>query len=213
MTTGTLTMALKQRWDATWGVFGVAPQPTTTYDQLIAAYSESGRYYHSVRHLEECFSQFDAAKQLARVPAEIEIAIWFHDAVYDTHKNDNEELSAVWAVNVLRSSGLSLALTGRIEELILATKHQTRPYTMDGLLFLDVDLSILGASAERFNEYERQIRDEYAWVPENEFRQGRAKLLREISAREQIYFTEFFQTRLETAARENIKRSLAQIAN
>jgi predicted metal-dependent HD superfamily phosphohydrolase len=194
-------MTLKQRWDATWRSFGVAPRPTTTFDELIAAYSESGRFYHTLKHLEECFSHFDSANRLARSPAEIEIAIWFHDAIYNTRRNDNEENSAAWAVNVIRDSGLSSAVAERIGDLILATKHRVRPHDADASLFVDVDLSILGASTDRFDEYEKQIRQEYAWVPDKEFRQGR----------ERIYFTEFFRTRLESTARENLKRSLLEL--
>lgn len=165
----------------------------------------------SLKHLEECFSHFDSAMQLAHSPAEIEIAIWFHDAIYDTRKHDNEERSAAWAVNAVRNSGASSEVAQRIGDMVLATKHQVAPNTADASLFVDVDLSILGASATRFAEYERQIRQEYAWVPEKEFQQGRAKLLRDISMRERIYATEFFQKRLETAARENLKRSLSKL--
>jgi predicted metal-dependent HD superfamily phosphohydrolase len=186
-------------------------QPRTTFDEVIAAYSESGRFYHTLNHLEECFSHFDSAKRLARSPAEIEIAIWFHDAIYDTRRNDNEENSAGWAVNVIQESGLSSTVAERIAGLILATKHKVKPHDPDASLFVDVDLSILGASTNRFDEYERQIRQEYAWVPENEFRQGRTKLLRNIWAREHIYFTQFFRTRLEATARENLKRSLVEL--
>jgi predicted metal-dependent HD superfamily phosphohydrolase len=204
-------MTLKQRWDATWRALGAAPQPATTFDELIAAYSEFGRFYHTLNHLEECFSHFDSAHRLARFAAEIEIAIWFHDAIYNTHRNDNEENSATWAVNVIRDSGLLPEVAKRIGDLILATKHKVKPDSADASLFVDVDLSILGASSDRFDEYEKQIRREYAWVPENEFRQERAKLLREISARKHIYFTEFFRMRLEDTARENLKRSLVEL--
>jgi predicted metal-dependent HD superfamily phosphohydrolase len=112
---------------------------------------------------------------------------------------------------VIRDSGLLAEVAKRIGDLILATKHKVKPDSADASLFVDVDLSILGASSDRFDEYEKQIRREYAWVPENEFRQERAKLLREISARKHIYFTEFFRMRLEDTARENLKRSLVEL--
>lgn len=205
--------ALKLRWDAMWRALGAEPQPATTFDDLVTAYSETRRFYHTLAHLEECFWYFDSAKQLARSPEEIEIAIWFHDAIYDTHRNDNEENSAGWAANVIRDSCLAEEIAERIANLILATKHKAKPNSGDASLFVDVDLSILGSSADRFDEYEKQIRLEYAWVPEKEFRLGRAKLLRDISARERIYSTEFFQDRLESAARQNLKRSLSKLKN
>lgn len=116
--------AFKLRWDVTWRALGALPQPATTFDELVAAYSESGHFYHTLKHLEKCFSHFDLAKRLARIPAEIEIAIWFHDAIYDTRRNDNEENSAIWAENVIRDCGL---LPERIGDLILATKHKVNP--------------------------------------------------------------------------------------
>jgi predicted metal-dependent HD superfamily phosphohydrolase len=203
--------AFKLRWDATWRALGAVPAPGTTFDELVVAYSESGRFYHTLKHLEECFWHFDSAKRLARIPAEIEIAIWFHDAIYDTRRNDNEENSAAWAANVIRDSRLPLEVAERIANLILATTHKAKPDSADISLFVDVDLSILGASAERFDDYEKQIRQEYAWVPENEFRQGRTKLMRGILARERIYSTDFFQNRLEAAARANVMRSLSKL--
>ena len=203
--------ALKQRWDANWGTLGATPEPAITFDELVGAYSESGRFYHTLKHLEECFWHFDSARRLARIPAEIEISIWFHDAIYDTRRNDNEENSAAWAANVIRDSCLSPEVAERITHLILATKHQAKPASGDVALFVDVDLSILGASTDRFDDYERQIRQEYAWVPENEFRQGRAKLIEGILARKRIYSTDFFQNKLETAARANVMRSLAKL--
>jgi predicted metal-dependent HD superfamily phosphohydrolase len=203
--------ALRIRWDATWRMLGAEPRPATTFDGLVAAYSDAGRYYHTLTHLEECFSHFGSAKPLAQSPGEIEIAIWFHDAIYDTHRNDNEENSAAWAAQVTRDSRLSGEIAERIAGLILATKHRAKPDSADGSLFVDVDLSILGSSTDRFDQYEKQIRLEYAWVPEQEFRTGRAKLLRDISKRERIYATEFFQNRLEAAARTNLNRSLAKL--
>jgi predicted metal-dependent HD superfamily phosphohydrolase len=204
-------MILKQRWDATWRTLGVAPRPAKTYEELIATYSDSDRFYHTLKHIEECFVNFDPAYQLALYPAEIEIAIWFHDAVYDTRRNDNEEKSASWADNVIQQSSLPTEVAARIRNLVLTTKHNSSPDTGDASLFVDVDLSILGASLKRFDEYEQQIRQEYIWVPKTEFRQRRAELLREFLAREHVYSTEFFQDRFETMARTNLTRSLLKL--
>ena len=76
---------------------------------------------------------------------------------------------------------------------------------------MDVDLAILGAAESRFDEYERQVREEYAWVPENRFQSGRRSVLESFAGRESIYRTEPFRVRFETRARENIARSLARL--
>jgi predicted metal-dependent HD superfamily phosphohydrolase len=95
--------------------------------------------------------------------------------------------------------------------MILATKHNAAPDSHDAALTVDIDLSILGASATRFDEYETQVRTEYAWVPEEAFREARAKILREFLARPRIYSTDFFYDRLEVSARANLQRSVARL--
>src|SRR5262249_26786699 len=107
--------------------------------------------------------------------------------------------------------GASNEVQARVRELVLATRHRAEPASADGRLTVDVDLSILGAPPERFEEYEAQIRQEYAWVPDPAFRDARAKILREFLTRPSLYATDFFRKRLEARARSNIAGSLARL--
>ena len=102
----------------------------------------------------------------------------------------------------------ALADVARIERMILATKHDAIPEDGDARLLVDIDLAILGSAPGRFDAYERQIREEYAWVPEADFRAGRARLLRSLLDRPRIYATDWFHDRLEEKARANLERSL-----
>ncbi len=201
---------LAERWAATWSSLGLRPDPGLR-DALLARLDEPGRYYHTSRHLAECLAEFDRAAPLARRPAEVALAIWFHDAIYDPRRTDNEELSAAWARQALTAAGAAPEVVDRVGRLILATRHTVVPADQDARLLADIDLAILGATPERYAEYERQIRQEYAWMPEPAFRAGRSAVLRAFLARESIYCTPHFRDRLEARARHNLLGSLARL--
>ena len=197
-------------WQRLWGELGATVVNGGLMNQLVGAYSERHRHYHTLQHLRECLAQFDAAATLARRPAEVELALWFHDAVYDPQRQDNEERSADWARASVLAAGCAAKMAERVAGLVLATKsHQAPAGGADAALLLDIDLAILGAAPGRFDEYERQIRAEYAHVPDDEFRTGRARVLRSFLERERIYLTDAFHDALEARARANLERSLA----
>jgi predicted metal-dependent HD superfamily phosphohydrolase len=196
-----------ERWRETWRQLHGAAD-ARLYDELIASYGERHRKYHTARHLDECFEKFNEARDSAEHPAEVELALWFHDAVYDTRREDNEEKSADWARAGALQAGVPADAAERVHALIMATRHQAVPSGADAELLVDVDLSILGAAPERFDEYERQIREEYAWVPGFVFRRKRAQILEGFLARSAIFSTAHFRSRYERQARENLLRSL-----
>jgi len=204
-------MSLNERWGATWRALGAAP-PRDLFEEVVRRYSEPHRRYHTARHLEECFEVLDAVRGEAQRPAEVELALWFHDAVYDTRRHDNERRSAEWARSVADGAGLDAAVGERGAALILATRHDATPAGADAGVLVDVDLSILGAEAQRFDEYERDVRAEYDWVPEAVFRRERRKILEQILGRERIYSTQRMRESHEARARANLKRSLAALA-
>jgi predicted metal-dependent HD superfamily phosphohydrolase len=199
------------QWGAAWTTLGRSA-PRGLLSELAARYAEPHRAYHTLQHLRECFVQLEPAGDLAEQLAEVQLAVWFHDAIYDTHAHDNEERSARWAREALVETGVGRDTAERVERLVLATKHNATPEGADARLLVDVDLSILGADSARFWEYERQIRDEYSWVPETTFRERRAQVLTSFLERPSIYSTPRFAARLERRARENLSRSLQQLA-
>ncbi|HEY8357690.1 MAG TPA: N-methyl-D-aspartate receptor NMDAR2C subunit [Ramlibacter sp.] len=200
-------------WQRLWGELGAGVVNGGLMNQLVAAYSERHRHYHTLQHLRECLAHFDAAATLARHPAEVELALWFHDAVYDPRAADNEERSAQWARASVLAAGCDAAVAQRVHDLVLATKsHQAADGDPDAALLLDVDLAILGALPARFDEYERQVRAEYAHVETEAFRPRRARVLAGFLERPRIYATEVFFDALEPRARANLQRSVASLS-
>lgn len=181
------------------------------FDALMAAYTSPFRAYHNVRHIADCLEQFDAARSLFTHPNKAEFALWFHDAVYDSRVKDNEERSAQWAADVLNAGSASQETVASVTEFILATRHKELPSSQDACLVVDIDLSILGRDPATFDAYDAAIRKEYEWVLENDYRAGRAKVLREFVARKRLYITNFFADRFEIAARRNLLRAIEKL--
>ncbi len=199
-------------WRRAWNDLGLHA-PDGLYDRLLAAYAEPQRKYHTLQHLEKCLETLARCPVQAHHTGEIELALWFHDAIYDVERTDNETLSADWAADALFTAGAPAAAIEHVRGLILATRHAGTPESLDEQLLVDIDLAILGAHATRFAEYGTQVRQEYAWVPEDLFREKRCAILRLFLSRPTIYGTPFFHDTLEARARENLQRSIAILAH
>jgi predicted metal-dependent HD superfamily phosphohydrolase len=199
------------RWRAMWTALGVEPADDRLFAEVMRRYAEPHRRYHTTQHLDECFVRLDEARDQADRPSEVELALWFHDAVYEVRGSDNEEQSAKWAQSVVAAARLQNVVGERVRDLILATKHDALPTTSDAALLVDVDLSILGAPAERFDEYERQVREEFSWVPGFIFKRKRREILEGFLQRPHLYTTEHFRSRHEATARANLARSIQQL--
>jgi predicted metal-dependent HD superfamily phosphohydrolase len=198
-------------WSAFWRQLGARDGGEDLHRRLVACWSEQHRHYHTLQHLRECFEHFEAARVDAIEPAQIAIALWFHDAFYDPKRDDNEERSAGWARDAALQAGIPPATAQRLHAMVMATKHEAMPEDADTKLLVDIDLSILGADAARFDESDVQIRREYAYVPEAEWKVGRRRVLRGFLDRPRLYGTERFHAMLETRARENLQRALARL--
>jgi predicted metal-dependent HD superfamily phosphohydrolase len=191
-------------WRQTWACLGLSAPPESALAALLARYREPQRHYHILHHLQECFVAFELLRDQAVRPGEIELATWFHDAVHDPQRRDNEVLSATLAVDCLRRAGAGDKAGERVRAMILATQHHDAGDDGDCAILLDVDLAILGAGPARFAEYERQIRAEYAHVPEAAYRVGRGRVLAGFLARPRLYKTDLFFERHERQARRNL---------
>ncbi|MDR6729974.1 putative metal-dependent HD superfamily phosphohydrolase [Delftia lacustris] len=194
-------------WQHAWSALGAsAPQPVLT--ELLQSYSEPQRHYHTLQHLGEAMGLLQPVLGLAAHPGEVALALWFHDAVYQTQAKDNEARSADWAVAVVRGQGLPADIAERVHGLIMATCHAAQPSGIDAQLLVDADLGILAADPLRFSEYELQVRAEYEWVPLPLYRAKRREVLLGFMQREAIYCTDWFRQRLEVRARRNLAQAL-----
>jgi predicted metal-dependent HD superfamily phosphohydrolase len=200
----------QDRWLQLWCAAGASGDPATWYQRLTQAYAEPQRHYHSQQHIGECLAEFDAARHLAQQPVAVELALWFHDVVYNQKAGDNEEQSAAMAKSCLEAAGLA-ELAAHVAGLVMATKLHVTEASPDAALVVDVDLSILGQGEQRFAEYEAQIGEEYSWVPKLIFRPKRAEILQRFLERERIYTHEHFTIRYEQSARRNLEQSIRRL--
>ena len=177
-------------------------------------HAEPQRFYHDWSHVEALLGHFRKIEDRIRDREGVLHAILFHDAIYDPRAKDNERQSAALLTRTappISSSSLALAHTA-----IIATEGHKIPDAGDEAgcdiaHFLDMDLAILGASEERFDIYEEQVRREYAHVPDEAFRKGRTAVLESFAARDRLYFSDWGYERFEKSARENIARSIAAL--
>lgn len=186
-------------WHADEGLIGL------TLMGLLEAYGEPHRRYHDSLHLLEVLQ---VLSELGNDDPAVWIAALYHDAVYDPRSGTNEEDS----VTFMREAHEELGVEPlpEVEGLILATKTH-RAETPGQAMLLDADLAILGAESPRYREYARAIRMEFAHVPDEAFRAGRAAVLRGFLDRERIYHAPSMAD-YEVRARENIVRELQSLA-
>lgn len=178
------------------------------HEEICTRYQEPQRAYHTLAHLEDCLRHLDSVLDpLPRRP-QIELALWFHDIIYDPKASDNEARSAAFAEKVLRKLGAEADVVDTVSRLIHITAHQSLPHERDECLIVDIDLLILGAEPERFATYEQEIRREYNWVPEPTFRKARAQILQAFLQRPRLYVNDWFFTHYEKVARDNIGQAL-----
>lgn len=205
-----MTVLTQRKWNDLCQRLGVKDDGGLCSD-LSSRYAESHRAYHNLQHIMHCLEEFDTARDLARSPDAVELAIWYHDAVYDPRSKENESRSAELAAAAIRGAGLPGEFGKKVSILILATTKHDSSVDEDAPVMVDVDLSILGQPRQRFDEYERQIRKEYDWVSGEVFAVGHASVLRSLLKRPTIYATEFFQRRYEQQARSNLQNSLCEL--
>ncbi|QDQ27911.1 N-methyl-D-aspartate receptor NMDAR2C subunit [Chitinimonas arctica] len=200
-------MDFRTAWTKMWPRLGLIESPACL-DTLLARYSEPHRHYHTLQHLEECLVLFWEVEALAEHAAEVEIALWFHDAIYEPLRQDNEQRSADWARETLLAAGAERQVAERVYGLIMATRHTAEPRGQDAQLLIDIDLAILAAKPARFDEYEEQIRAEYRHVPELLFRSKRRSVLEKFLERPHIYSTQPLRERFEAVARDNLAKAI-----
>ncbi|TGD81455.1 HD domain-containing protein [Hymenobacter wooponensis] len=182
-----------------------------TLKQLTEAYQASDRHYHSLQHIRallDCADRYSSAIHDMEV---VQLAIWFHDAIYSTRREDNEARSAAMALEFLGHTTLSAERRQRVAYLIERTKDHTQPHpTADADLhfFLDADLQILGAPEADYWQYARQVRQEYRLVPDFLYRRGRRKVLEKLLTAPVLYQTPLFRDKLDAQARRNMQAEL-----
>lgn len=192
--------------------FGLA-ENRLTYDALIKAYAEKHRAYHTFDHIAACLRHFDAVKDQIDHPLEVELALWFHDAIYKPFSSSNEKDSAIWAQEFFELNAYEDdEVVDRIFDLIMVTEHSGATKTRDEELMIDIDLSILGTAPEIYDQFEKNVRFEYKRVPGFMFRKKRKEILAEFLERDRIYHDPYFYDKLEEQARINLASAIKTLS-
>ena len=178
-------------------------------EDLLARWSESHRKHHNVAHLREVLDAIgvlaDDGLQFDREA--VELAAWFHDAIYEIGRDDNEDRSAALARQLLAES----PDRDEVARLVLATKsHKVEKGDVNGAVLSDADLSVLAAPALRYRQYAEAVRQEYASVPDEVFRPARARVLAALLDGP-IFHTEAGRQRWEAQARRNVDEEIGEL--
>lgn len=207
---------LRARWQAL--MMRLRPERAAAdaaWDGLVRHYAERHRAYHNFSHIMALLRHADIERSLIHRPEIVELAIWFHDVIYDTHATDNEQRSAAWARHALQAMRVDTHIIEAVEQCILATQSHgvSASHVIDLPLFHDLDLAILGAQADVYRQYCQAIRAEYDWVPEQDYRRGRSEVLKSFLERPSLFFTPAMAAHYEERARHNLGWELQELAS
>ncbi|MFE2414830.1 hypothetical protein ACFXDE_41505 [Kitasatospora sp. NPDC059408] len=201
-------------WTALLHRCGTTVDPEPYGRELLRRWAEPQRRYHTTDHLRAVLRHVDGLAAHAADPDAVRLAAWFHDAVYRPDRSENEERSAALAVRALTAAGLPAARTAEVERLVLLTvTHDPAPGDRDGEVLCDADLAVLGGTPEAYAAYAAAVREEYGFVPEPDFRAGRAAVLRRLLALPALYRTPAAHERLTAPARANLAAELELLEN
>ena len=195
--------ALEAAWLALVAPRSGIEQAAAWWRQLFTRYTEPHRHYHNLSHIRDVLALVEGDPAAA--------AVWFHDAVYDLRRDDNEEASAKLAATALRQLEFRMTTIDLVAQMIRATaRHESGHLPPQALLFLDADLAIFGSEGARYAAYVAAVREEFHFLSDDDFRRTRAAMIERFLQRPQIYFTRARQERFEAQARANLTEELAR---
>jgi predicted metal-dependent HD superfamily phosphohydrolase len=203
---------------ATSGAGATAPDPTLTVagQALLDRWAEPHRHYHDGAHLAAVLSIVHRNAAGAADPDAVRLAAWCHDAVYDPRAagDANERASAALAADLLTGLGVPAPVVAEVRRLVLLTAgHAPGPGDSNGALLCDADLAILAADPADYDGYAAAIRREYAHVPDDAYRAGRAAVLRGLLDLPALYRLPALRAAWEAPARQNLNRELARLSS
>jgi len=201
----------KTRWLDLFSNPDLSEKAENEYHALLNMYSQGHRVYHNFDHITACIKHLDTVKDKLESPLAVELAIWFHDCIYNIFSRQNEEKSARYAVDRLAALQVEEEIIVQVNKLIMTTMHPAAPESHDERFMADIDIAVLGSSADAYKAYETAIRYEYKWIPGFVYRKQRSLLLQSFLKQERIYMTDYFFNKFEATARENIAAAIEKL--
>ncbi|OJV53823.1 MAG: hypothetical protein BGO31_02720 [Bacteroidetes bacterium 43-16] len=177
------------------------------WSEIEQAYRLPARHYHNMSHIEKMLVLLEEVREACTDPVALELAIFYHDIVYEAQRQDNEVQSA--AIAVARLKELGFKHTDKVAALILATQKHEESEDMDTNYLLDIDLSILGMEWPLYREYAEQVREEYRIYPDEIYNPGRVQVLKHFLNLPRIFKTDYYFHKLEEQARQNLSNEIA----
>jgi len=200
----------RARFDDLWRRCAGSPDSApadSVQDDLRRRLGGADRRFHNLHHIGDCLRRFDEVVSLLSDPDAVEIALWFHDAVYAPSDPDNERRSA--ELFLALSRGGDPVFRRRVCALILATRHQTESRSNDRRFIEDIDLAGFGSPWEEFMREGDLLREEFAAQPDDKYYTGQVGFLARLKRRRWFFATEYFRDRYEIRAQDNLDRLLA----
>jgi len=203
-----------ERFAGLWETHTLATRQSDSravYDELWCRYCEGHRRYHTTAHIDYCLAQLDLAEHLMGDADAVEMAIWFHDVIYDPGASDNEHQSAEWFVE-LAEGYLDPAFVDRVRKLILATIPGRFPQSLDEEFVVDIDLSSFASPWPLFKRDSLALREEFTHLTDKSFFAAQLEFYQSLLERPGLYFTPFFHERMEYTAIQNIRRYMKELS-
>ena len=189
---------------------GKADDAEVVFSTVLTYYCEPHRKYHTSQHIDHCLEQFDKASTHAEQPDAVELAIWFHDIIYNVPTKDNE-LKSAELFRRLTEDRIDPVLGQNVYDLILITMHKVWPIRSDEQLLVDIDLSSFALPWEQFREDSQNVREEFSDKSDQEFYSSHVKFIRSLLNRPSFFTSTFFRAQYELNARKNIEELLKQL--
>jgi predicted metal-dependent HD superfamily phosphohydrolase len=178
------------------------------WKEIEKTYTKSNRHYHTLHHLDNLLIQLSEIQSEIKKWDAVLFALFYHDIIYNVMKNDNEEKSAQLAIKRLMEIEVHGSILDACNAIIVSTKKHLLSNDSDVNFFIDADISILGSTWNNYLLYAQQVRKEYSIFPDFIYNPGRKKVLEHFLSMKKIFKTNYFASKFEEKAKQNLKQGL-----
>jgi pantetheine-phosphate adenylyltransferase len=186
---------------------------TKFLDLVFKNYSGEDRHYHNLEHIAHCLQEMlwflsnNNTTENENIKHQICAAILGHDIIYGAKQERTDEVLSAEAL--LKELGITF---NTAYKLILATQHMKEKVEFTELekLMRSIDLAILGQSWKVYSKYAENIRKEYSFVSDEDYLNGRIKVLEMFVAQDKIFEHDNF-SHYELAAKNNLNKELQNL--